>query len=247
MKKYGVQMFGMRDIADKDMKLALKTAAEIGYKQIEFAGFYKNEPEKVRECLDELGLEAVSTHTGIDAIVPERIEQTIAAHKAIGCKYVTLPGIWMNTREELDKTINLLNYAQPILEKEGLTLCVHNHWREFKPTDYGAISHEELEAKTNVKFQLDTFWAFFAGKDPIALMEYYYSLGRLTMIHLKDGVLDNSKKAALGEGEAPVEAILTKALELNIPIIVESEGLYPTGAEENARCFEFLKKYHETH
>ena len=165
-------MFGMRDIADKDMKLALKTAAEIGYKQVEFAGFYKNEPEKVREYLDELGLEAVSTHTGIDAIVPERIEQTIAAHKAIGCKYVTLPGIWMNTREELDKTLDLLNYAQPILEKEGLTLCVHNHWREFKPTDYGAISHEELEAKTNVKFQLDTFWAFFAGKDPIALMEY---------------------------------------------------------------------------
>ena len=247
MKKYGVQMFGLRDITPTDFRLALKTAADIGYKQVEFAGFFDNPPEKVRAYLDEFDLEPISTHTVIDAITPDRLQNTIALHKAIGCKYVTLPGIWLGTREELDKTIELINYAQPILEKEGLTLCVHNHWREFKPTDYGAISHEELEAKTNVKFQLDTFWAFFAGTDPIALMEYYYSLGRLTMIHLKDGVLDNSKKAALGEGEAPVEAILTKALELNIPIIVESEGLYPTGAEEHARCFEFLKKYHETH
>ena len=38
-----------------------------------------------------------------------------------------------------------------------------------------------------------------------------------------------------------------KALELDVPIIVESEGLNPTGAEENARCFEFLRKYHESH
>ena len=247
MKKYGVQMFGLRDITPSDFRLALKTAKDIGFEQVEFAGFFNNDPEKVREYLEEFGLEPISTHTGIGDITPENIEKTIALHKAIGCKYITLPGIWMNTREELDKTIEVLNFAQPILEKEGITLSVHNHWREFKPTEYGAFSHEELEAKTKVNFQLDTFWAFFADKDPIALMDYYYSLGRLTMIHLKDGVLDNSKKAALGEGEAPVEAILTKALELNIPIIVESEGLSPSGAEENARCFNFLKKYHETH
>ena len=52
---------------------------------------------------------------------------------------------------------------------------------------------------------------------------------------------------ALGEGVAPVEAVLTKALELGVQVVVESEGLDPTGIEENARCFNFLKNYELTH
>lgn len=246
MKKYGVQMFGLRDITKDDMRAALRTVAETGYKQVEFAGFFDNAPEKVREYLDEFGLEAVSTHTGIGLLTPENIQNTIALHKAIGCTNLTIPGVAMKTREELESSIEIINFAQPILEVEGITLSVHNHAREFIVTDYGALVHEELAKRTKINFQIDTFWVFFAGVDPVEVIEHYRALGRLTMIHLKDGRLDRSSKA-LGEGDAPVEAVLTKALEFDIPIIVESEGLNPTGAEENARCFEFLKKYHESH
>jgi sugar phosphate isomerase/epimerase len=247
MKKYGVQMFGLRDITPTNLRLALKTVADIGYKYVEFAGFFGHSAADVRSYLEEFGLEVCSTHTNIDQLTPETIEETLAYHKELGNKNIIMPGIWMGSREDLDRTIEVINFAQPILAKEGIKLSVHNHFREFELTDYGTVSHEELEAKTAVDFQLDTFWAFYAGRDPIALMEHYHSIGRLTMIHLKDGALDNSKKAALGEGDAPVEAVLAKALELDIPIVVVSEGLNPTGAEENARCFEFLRKYHETH
>ncbi len=242
MRKYGVQLYGLRDITQMDMRLALKTVADIGYKFVEFAGFFDLPASTVRSYLDEFGLEVSSTHTGIGEITPENIDATVKYHKELGNKNIVLPGIWMNTREDLDRTIETINFALPILKNEGISLSVHNHFREFAPTEYGAISHKELEEKTEVAFQLDTFWAFFAGKDPVALMEHYYSIGRLSMIHLKDGLLDHSSKA-LGEGVAPVEAVLTKALKLGIPIIVESEGLDPTGAEENARCFEFLKNY----
>ena len=246
MKKYGVQMFGLRDITPTDLRLALKTVADIGYKYVEFAGFFGHSAEEVRSYLDEFGLEVCSTHTGIDKITPENIEETIAYQKALGNKNVIMPGIWLGTREDLDRTIEVINFATPRLAAEGIKLSVHNHFREFELTDYGAVAHEELEEKTAVDFQLDTFWAFYAGKDPVALMEHYHSIGRLTMIHLKDGMKDRSGRA-LGEGEAPVEAVLAKALKLDIPIVVESEGLDPTGAEENARCFEFLRKYHENH
>lgn len=241
MIKYGVQMFGLRDITPVDMKAALKAVADIGYKQVEFAGFFEHSPEKIRSYLDEYGLEAISTHSVMDKITPEQIKQTVKEHKIIGADKLTVPGVWMATREDLDRSIELLNFAEPILSSEGITLSVHNHAREFIRTDYGALAHEELEAKTRVMFQLDTFWTFFAGRDPIERMEYYHSIGRLSMIHIKDGLLDRSSKA-LGEGDAPVKAVLDKALELRIPIIVESEGLDPTGAEENARCFEFLRK-----
>lgn len=241
MTKYGVQMYGLRDITEKDMKLALKTAAEIGYKQVEFAGFFGHSAARIRSYLDEYGLEAISTHSGIDRITPENIKNTICDHKIIGSKNLTVPGVWMATREDLDRSLEIIHFASPILKDEGIALSVHNHSREFILTDYGALVHEELESKTDVLFQLDTFWAFFAGRDPVERMQYYHSIGRLSMIHIKDGCLDRSSKA-LGEGEAPVKAVLDKALEIKLPIIVESEGLDPSGAEENARCFEFLKK-----
>ncbi|MBP3369504.1 MAG: sugar phosphate isomerase/epimerase [Clostridia bacterium] len=242
MRKYGVQMYGIRDLTQNDMRLALKSVAAVGYKFVEFAGFFGLPAATVRSYLEEFGLEVNSTHTGIDEITPEKINETIAYHKELGNKNIVLPGVRMNTREELDSSIEIINLAQPLLEKEGISLSVHNHFRELSPTEYGAISHKELEEKTKVNFQLDTFWAFFAGKDPVELMEYYHSIGRLTMIHLKDGELSRESKA-LGEGVAPVEAVLTKAIDLGIPIIVESEGLNPSGIEENTRCFEFLKKY----
>ena len=58
MKKYGVQMFGLRDITPTDLRLALKTVADIGYKYVEFAGFFGHSAEEVRSYLDEFGASA---------------------------------------------------------------------------------------------------------------------------------------------------------------------------------------------
>ena len=42
-------------------------------------------------------------------------------------------------------------------------------------------------------------------------------------------------------GAAPVKAVRKKAIELGVGIVVESEGLDPTGKEEVERCINFLK------
>ena len=38
--KYGIQLYSMRDLAEKDFEAAVAKAAEIGYSSIEFAGFF---------------------------------------------------------------------------------------------------------------------------------------------------------------------------------------------------------------
>ena len=58
-------------------------------------------------------------------------------------------------------------------------------------------------------------------------------------IHLKDGI-KGGKGFSLGEGEAPVAAVREKAIELGFQMVVESEGLNPTGIEEITRCFKYL-------
>ena len=87
-------------------------------------------------------------------------------------------------------------------------------------------------------FELDTYWTFVAKLDPIATME---RLGdRIRCIHLKDGSVDG-KGCSLGSGEAPVAAVRKKAIESGYGIVVESEGLEPTGCEEVKRCIDYLK------
>ena len=57
--KYGIQMYSVRDLAEKDLYAALKCVADIGYKYVEFAGFFGHKAEDVRAWLDELGLEVL--------------------------------------------------------------------------------------------------------------------------------------------------------------------------------------------
>ena len=69
-------------------------------------------------------------------------------------------------------------------------------------------------------------------------MEQYRD--RITTIHLKDG-FKNGEGKSLGQGTAPVAAVLEKAIATGRTIVVESEGLDPTGAEEVQRCMDYLK------
>ena len=64
--------------------------------------------------------------------------------------------------------------------------------------------------------------------------------GRLTFIHIKDGFKGGEGKP-LGQGEAPCEAVYRKAVEMGIPMVVESETLQPAGMTEAKVCIEFLK------
>ena len=120
--EYGLQMYSLRDITDKDLKGALKQVSEMGYKYIEFAGFFGHKAEDVKAWLEEYGLVCSGTHTGGDALAPDVLEDTIAYHKAIGCDNLIIPGMDWSTREKLEENIALINRVQPILAENGIAL-----------------------------------------------------------------------------------------------------------------------------
>lgn len=236
-QKYGLQLYSVRDAMEVDFEGTLKKVAEMGYAYVEFAGFFDRTAEEVKALLDKYGLTVVSTHSNINDLKPENIEKTIAYHKTLGNTHYILPSIFMATKEKLEASIETINYAQPILEKEGIKLSFHNHSREFEITPWGTIVHGELEHRTNIGFQIDTFWAWNANTDPTQVMERLKD--RITTIHLKDG-FKGGKGIPLGEGEAPVKAVRKKAIEMGLIMVVESETLTPSGLDEAQRCINFL-------
>ena len=234
---YGLQMYSVRDITEKDLAGALKKVAEIGYKTVEFAGFFGHSAEDVKAMLEENGLTVSGTHSSLDDLVKD-FEGTVKYHKTIGNTNYILPSAPFMTREELDDTIDKINKFQPMLAAEGITLGYHNHDLEFLPNKDGLIAHEEMEKRTDISFQIDTFWVYYAGKDPLEVLERLKD--RISVIHLKDG-LTTREGRSLGEGTAPVAAVREKALELGMHMVVESESLTPDGISEVTRCFEYLK------
>lgn len=243
--KYGLQLYSIRDMAEKNFEGMLKTVAEMGYEMVESAGFFGHSAEEVREMLDRYGLTLCSTHTSQHEVF-DRFERTLAFHKRLGCTDIVLPAVMSETREQIDYTVACINRYQPILEAEGIRLHFHNHSDVFLPNKDGIIAFDEFVERTRILFQIDTFWALNAGKDPLALMEQYRD--RIHLIHLKDGFPAGPQRSAteavgrsLGLGAAPVAEVRKKAMELGFTMVVESEDLDPTGEEEVRRCIEYLR------
>ena len=236
--EYGLQLFSLRDITGNDLEGALKAVAEMGYKYVEYAGFFGHSAEQVKEWQDKYGLKCSGTHSGWGELLPENIEATIAFHKTIGNPNYIIPGADLSTLDKIIDFCAVMNKAQLRLAEEGISLGYHNHSHEFVVMPWGSTIHSELEKRCNVFFEIDTYWAFNAGLDPIAVMNRLAD--RLRVIHLKDGHMGGQGKA-LGEGDAPVKAVRKRAIEMGIPMVVESETLTPTGIEEVGRCIKFLR------
>ena len=237
--QYGLQLYSVRDVVPADYQSALRQVAQMGYAMVETCDDFRSlTAAQVKGWCDANGLTVSGTHTGAQALAPDVIEQTIRNHHTLGCSLLIIPGHDLTTREKLDDFIALVERARPMLEKEGISFGYHNHAHEFRPNVDGSMIHDQLVYRTNLNIEIDTYWAYVGMGHPIELMERLKD--RLKVIHIKDGYA-NGEGMPLGQGTAPVAEVYKKAVELGIPMVVESETLKPSGMEEARICIEFLK------
>lgn len=243
---YGLQLYSVRDTTEKDFEKALCEVSKLGYEFVEPAGFYGHSAEQIKEWLDKYNLKVSGTHTGFGEL-EENFDAAVKFHKTIGNKRFIVPGLDTKTKDALEIAVKLFNKYEPMLAEHGISLQYHNHHREFLPNLDGMYPDYYFWDKTNIKFEIDTFWVYAADCNPLAVLEEFKE--RVECIHLKDGIKMFDENAmrkfqgkALGEGGAPVKDVIAKAKELGLVMVVESEGLNPTGLEEVGRCAEFLKK-----
>ena len=238
MREYGIQLYSVRDAMKEDVRGTLKKIADMGYTSVEFAGFFGHSAEEIKGMLEETGLRISGTHSSFEDLRPSKIMETLAYHKRIGNTDYIVPGADLSTLEKIEDFCSVMNFAQPILAAEGIRLGYHNHSHEFAVQPYGTTVHAQLERRLSVHFEIDTFWAFNAGCDPVAVMERLSE--RIHVIHVKDGFL-GGKGMPLGQGEAPVRAVVDYAVKNGIQMVVESETLSPSGLAEAEACIAYLR------
>ncbi len=236
--EYGIQLYSVRDLAEKDYDAAVEGVAKLGYSFVETAGFFGRTAQQFNDLMAKNGLRLNSTHTKIPELW-ENYEETVAFHKAVGNKYYIIPGHPLNSQAQIDDFVEKVNFLQPKLAAEGITMAFHNHARELIANPDGTVAMEHILARTSLKLEVDTYWAFVGLKtNPIPFLERVKD--RLVALHIKDGSSDGHG-TPLGRGEAPVAEVVAWAKAHNLPMVVESETCTPDGLTEAEICIKYLK------
>ncbi len=232
----GIQLYSVRDGMEKDFEGTLAKISELGYESVEFAGFFNHTADEVNTLLKKYNLRLSGTHSSFDDLL-NNYDETVAYHKAIGNKYYIIPGYDLSSQEKLDRFIEQVNQISEKLANEGITLCYHNHAHEFNMLESGEVIYEQLLYRTNLKLEVDTYWAYVGMKNPIGLLKRLDD--RVIFAHIKDGSADGNG-TPLGLGEAPVKDVVDYVKSKGIPMVVESETCKPSGIDEAEICFKYL-------
>lgn len=202
----GVQLYTVRTLMEKDVEGTLASIADIGYDEVEFAGYFGREPAQLRETLDRLGLAAPSTHIPLQSLRDD-LDGVLDASLTLGHRWVVVP--WL---DEKDRT--LASYRQlagdfnrwgAACSERGLRFAYHNHDFEFKPTD-GVVPYDLLLTETDpslVAMEMDIYWLIAGGQDPLAYFERHP--GRFPLWHMKDGTFSGSERTMTAVGEGSID------------------------------------------
>lgn len=184
----GVQLYTVRDQMKQDFDGTLAKVAAIGYKEVEFAGYFDHSPKEVRAALEHHGLTSPSCHVQYD-VLDDKWPAQIESAKVIGQSYIVMPWIPEELRKDPDiwkRAAEKFNHAGEASKKAGVQFAYHNHWFEFLPVN-GKLPYDMLLADTDpnlVKMELDLCWITVGGSDPIKYFNRYP--GRFPLVHVKD-------------------------------------------------------------
>jgi sugar phosphate isomerase/epimerase len=205
----GVQLYSVRDLMKADVGGTLAKMAAIGFKEVEFAGLFDQEPKAVRALLDKHGLTAPAAHVDW-ATVEARLPETLATARILGHRFLIVPWIGEAERKQPDiwkKAADLFNKAGKESQAAGVQFAYHQHGFEFVPSAAlgGKLPYDYLLDNTDpalVKMELDICWTVAAEQDPVAYFKKYP--GRFPLVHvkdwLKDGTQSKAYEGALGPG-----------------------------------------------
>jgi len=214
LKRIGLQLYTVRDLMKADLPGTLAKVAAIGYKEVEFAGYFGRTPAQIRDLLRRNGLSSPSSHLPFESL-QNGWQKALDDAQAIGNHWVTIAWIAEEKRRTLDDWkahAALFNRAAAQARSAGLRFAYHNHDFELR-TIGGAKPLDVLLKETDpslVDFEMDLYWVVFGGGDPIDFFNRYPK--RFPLLHVKDsaGPPDN-RMVEVGKGKIDFRSIFAQS------------------------------------
>jgi sugar phosphate isomerase/epimerase len=229
IKKVGVQLYTVRTVLEKDWDGTLAKVAALGYKEVEFAGYFDHTPQQVRAALKKHGLVSPAAHIDYPTVsAPDKWAKALDDAATIGQTFLVNPWIDETIRNQPDawkRAADIYNTAGAAAHKHGIQFCYHNHNFEFYPrSDAGGKMPIDILLETCdprlVKFELDLCWISAAGKDPLDYFKKYP--GRFPLVHVK-GL---RKVPAASADPTPIAAVLPDVTDVGHDDVVDWKRIF---------------------
>ncbi len=219
LERVGVQLYTVRDDLARDFEGTLARIAEIGYREVEFAGYHGKSASEVRAILTRLGLAAPASHVPIE-VFRRDVDGAIAEAKTVGHQYLVVPWLAPPERRSIDDYRRLAEELNRFGEKvraAGMRLGYHNHDFELGAMD-GSVPLDLLFDRTDpnlVIFELDLYWVTKGGADPLTYFSRYP--GRVHLVHVKDSAgAPDHRQVDVGKGTIDFAKILSRREQAGI-------------------------------
>jgi sugar phosphate isomerase/epimerase len=208
--RIGLQLYSVRDqVSSVGFAAVLAAVAEMGYKNVEFAGYTQGTtPEitvaQLRQLLDANGLKAIGSHLSITPMSDAEMQQALDDAQVLGIPQIGVSfvvptsGTTVSGWQTLADTYN--HYGQ-LAAARGIGFYLHNHFQEWSQCSDNPMMRGEdvLLAECDpryVFFEMDIYWAYvgqymFGSQAPFTfdpLLDYALpKRDRYKLWHVKDG------------------------------------------------------------
>jgi sugar phosphate isomerase/epimerase len=243
LDRIGLQLYTVRDLMERDFEGTIARVAEIGYKEVEFAGYFNHTPADVRAILDRHGLTSPAVHSG--SIEPSAWKTALDAATVIGHKYIVVPWVPQERRMTLDGWKQVaadFNRAAETARAAGVQFAYHNHDFEFPKMD-GRVPYDVLLESTDpklVQLEIDLYWITKGGQDPLAYFARWP--GRVPLVHVKDSAgAPEHKMVDVGQGSIDWKRIFNKKDQAGIKHFFVEHDQPPQPFEDIAVSYNYLK------
>lgn len=246
LSRIGMQLYTVRRELEKEFEGTLAQVAALGYKEVEFAGYFGHKPEEVKTILKRLKLDAPAAHVQLSELRGDLRPLIDAAH-TIGHKYLLVAWLPPEERRTLDnyrRLADLYNEAGARMQREGVQFAYHNHDFEFVPLE-GKIPYDLLLERTDpsiVKLEMDLYWTVKGGAKPVEYFERHP--GRFHLLHVKD--MDSTPRrffADVGRGVIDFKPIFARSRAAGVRhYFVENDEPSGSPFESLRVSFDYLRR-----
>ncbi len=261
-----LQVYSVRDEAEKDFVGTMTRIKEMGYDGVELAGMYGLSAEFIKKTLSDIGLVPISAHVPYDQLVNDLIN-TVDQYLTIGCQYIAVPYLVQSDRPEGGNFGGVVDNIRDIgayCKEKNIILLYHNHDFEFACMEDGRYVLDYLYdtiSKDILQTEIDVCWVKVAGENPDQYIRKY--TGRCPIVHLKDYVggktddmyqligLETKEQKnkvgfefrALGDGIQNIPTIMKAAEESGAQwFVVEQDMHYENSAlEDTKRSIDYIR------
>ncbi len=222
----GIQLYSVRNSLAADPEGTLNALADMGLTRLEGANHraltedgigFGIPAEFLAQLMQERGIEIIGCQINpldLDRL-PAILEfQEKIGNRRIGCDIEFYP---YGDVEYVKRRADFFNAVGRVAAERDMTFFYHNHYMEFQRFGDRTV-YELLMEYTDpdlVKFELDTYWAYRGGADPIELFRAYPD--RFVMSHQKDFPATSPRPLNMYEGSVAPDA------SIDMPMFLELE------------------------